>query len=74
MRTWPRPSGFRFSAEALEPVVSKRSAPRVAFGSLVEMGLIALGLKMSILYVTAHHLLRIILAVSVARAFGRRVG
>ena len=43
-------------------------------GGLVEMGLIALSLNMSILYVTAHHLLRIILAVSFARAFGRRVG
>ena len=43
-------------------------------GGLVEMGLIALSLNMSILYVTAHHLLRIILAVSFARAFGRRMG
>lgn len=43
-------------------------------GGLVEMGLIALSLKMSILYVTAHHLLRIILAVSFVRMFGRRVG
>ncbi|WP_347312653.1 AbrB family transcriptional regulator [Defluviimonas sp. SAOS-178_SWC] len=43
-------------------------------GGLVEMGLIALSLKMSILYVTAHHLLRIILAVSFARGFGRRIG
>ncbi|OYX42214.1 MAG: hypothetical protein B7Z02_12940 [Rhodobacterales bacterium 32-67-9] len=43
-------------------------------GGLVEMGLIALSLKMSILYVTAHHLVRIILAVSFARAFGRRIG
>ena len=43
-------------------------------GGLVEMGLIALSLKMSILYVTAHHLLRIILSVSIARAFGGRVG
>lgn len=42
-------------------------------GGLVEMGLIALSLDMSILYVTAHHLLRIILAVSLARAFGRRL-
>lgn len=41
-------------------------------GGLVEMGLIALSLKLSILYVTAHHLLRIILAVSVARIFARR--
>lgn len=42
-------------------------------GGLVEIGLIALSLKMSILYVTAHHLLRIVLAVSIARGFGGRV-
>ena len=42
-------------------------------GGLVEMGLIALSLNMSILYVTAHHLVRIILAVSFARAFGGRL-
>jgi len=64
-------------AAALAPVAGEPlRAVILAFapGGLVEMGLIALGLKMSILYVTAHHLLRIILAVSVARAFGRRVG
>ena len=32
-----------FSAEALEPVVTKRSAPRVPFGSLIEMGVIQPG-------------------------------
>lgn len=42
-------------------------------GGLVEMGLIALSLNMSILYVTAHHLLRIILAVSFVRLFGGRL-
>ncbi|MCA0273184.1 MAG: AbrB family transcriptional regulator [Proteobacteria bacterium] len=42
-------------------------------GGLVEMGLIALSLNMSILYVTAHHLLRIILAVSFVRVFGGRL-
>ena len=42
-------------------------------GGLVEMGLIALSLNMSILYVTAHHLMRIILAVSFVRAFGGRL-
>ncbi|MEZ5760737.1 MAG: AbrB family transcriptional regulator [Paracoccaceae bacterium] len=42
-------------------------------GGLVEMGLIALSLDLSILYVTAHHLLRIILAVSVARVFAHRL-
>jgi uncharacterized protein len=42
-------------------------------GGLVEMGLIALSLNMSILYVTAHHLLRIILAVSFVRLFCGRL-
>lgn len=42
-------------------------------GGLVEMGLIALSLNLSILYVTAHHLLRIILAVSFVRMFGGRL-
>jgi hypothetical protein len=36
-------------------------------GGLVEMGLIALSLNLSVVYVTAHHLLRIILAVAFAR-------
>ncbi|MBC7142427.1 MAG: AbrB family transcriptional regulator [Rhodobacteraceae bacterium] len=56
-------------------VVEPAQAVFLAFapGGLVEMGLIALSLKMSILYVTAHHLLRIILAVSFARAYGRRI-
>jgi modification methylase len=35
------------SGEALEPAVSKRAAPRVAFGSLVEAGLIAPGTELS---------------------------
>ena len=35
------------SAEAIETAVPKRSAPRVAFGSLVEMGLIAPGTELS---------------------------
>lgn len=66
--------GFAF---AVAPVVGEPvRAVFLAFapGGLVEMGLIALSLKMSILYVTAHHLLRIILAVSFARGFGRRLG
>lgn len=64
-------------AFAVAPVVDEPvRAVFLAFapGGLVEMGLIALSLKMSILYVTAHHLLRIILAVSFARGFGRRMG
>ena len=42
-------------------------------GGLTEMSLIALSLQMSVIYVTAHHVLRIVLAVAVARAFAGRV-
>ena len=35
------------SAEAIAPTVSKRAAPRVAFGSLIEMGLIQPGTMLS---------------------------
>lgn len=62
---------FAVAPLAKEPVRAVFLA--YAPGGLVEMGLIALSLKMSILYVTAHHLLRIILAISVVRAFGRRI-
>jgi len=40
-------------------------------GGLAEMSLIALSLNMSVIYVTAHHVVRIVLAVSFARAGGR---
>ncbi len=42
-------------------------------GGLAEMALIALSLQMSVLYVTAHHIARIILAVTVARLFANRI-
>jgi len=42
-------------------------------GGLSEMALIALSLQVSVIYVTAHHVLRIVLAVAVARAFAHRV-
>ena len=42
-------------------------------GGLVEMGLVALSLNMSPVYVTAHHVLRIVLAVTVARIGAGRV-
>lgn len=42
-------------------------------GGLAEMGLIALSLNMSVIYVTAHHVLRIVLAVLVARIFAGRL-
>ena len=39
-------------------------------GGLAEMSLIALSLNMSVIYVTAHHVLRIVLAVSFSAAIG----
>lgn len=42
-------------------------------GGLTEMSLIALSLQMSIVYVTAHHALRILLAVAVARVLANRL-
>ncbi len=41
-------------------------------GGLAEMSLIALSLQMSVIYVTAHHVARIVLAVTVARMFWRK--
>ena len=40
-------------------------------GGIAEMSLVALSLEISVIYVTAHHVARIILAVVVARAAGR---
>ncbi|MCB2136602.1 MAG: AbrB family transcriptional regulator [Rhodobacteraceae bacterium] len=62
-------AGFAF---AVAPLVGESvRAVFLAFapGGLIEMGLIALSLKMSILYVTTHHLIRIVLSVSFARYF-----
>lgn len=42
-------------------------------GGLAEMSLIALSLEISVIYVTAHHVLRIILAVSAAKLLQDRV-
>lgn len=41
-------------------------------GGLAEMSLVALSLNMSVIYVTAHHVLRIVLAVSFAK-LGKRL-
>ncbi|MCE6959733.1 AbrB family transcriptional regulator [Cereibacter sphaeroides] len=43
-------------------------------GGLAEMSLIALSLQMSIVYVTAHHVARIVLSVTVARLVWWRIG
>jgi uncharacterized protein len=40
-------------------------------GGLAEMSLIALSLQMSAIYVTAHHVARIVLAVGLAKIGGR---
>ena len=63
--------GFALTLHALvgEPVAAVFLA--FAPGGLAEMSLIALSLKISVIYVTAHHVLRIVLAVSLAK-YGRR--
>lgn len=63
-------------AFVLAPLVHEPAAAvflAFAPGGLTEMSLIALSLQMSIVYVTAHHALRIILAVAVARILGERL-
>jgi len=42
-------------------------------GGLAEMSLVALSLHVSVLFVTAHHVLRIVLSVTVAKTFAHRV-
>ncbi len=51
------------------------SAVFLAFapGGLAEMALIAISLQISVVYVAAHHVLRLVLAISIARAFAGRV-
>lgn len=63
-------------AAALHGVVGERwEAVFLAFspGGLVEMALIALSLEISVIYVTAHHVIRIMLAVFTARLLQGRV-
>lgn len=63
-------------AYVLGPLVHEPAAAvflAFAPGGLAEMALIALSLQISVVYVTAHHILRIMLAVTVARAFAGRV-
>ncbi len=63
--------GFALGLHALvgEPVAAVFLA--FAPGGLAEMSLIALSLKMSVIYVTAHHVARIVLAVALAKAGSR---
>jgi hypothetical protein len=59
--------GFAFALHALvgEPVAAVFLA--FAPGGLAEMSLIALSLNLSVIYVTAHHVARIVLAVTAAK-------
>lgn len=59
-----------------EPVGEPLSAVILAFapGGISEMALVAISLQMSAVYVTLHHLIRIVLAVLVARAGLRFIG
>ena len=63
-------------AEAVHVVVGEPvAAAFLAFapGGVAEMSLIALSLQMSVIYVTAHHVVRIVLAVSLAKLGSRWV-
>ncbi len=62
---------FALAPHVGEPVAATFLA--FAPGGLAEMGLIALSLDMSVIYVTAHHVLRIILAVGTARILAHRI-
>ncbi|MBM9595921.1 AbrB family transcriptional regulator [Roseitranquillus sediminis] len=42
-------------------------------GGVAEMSLVALSLDIAVLYVTAHHLLRIVLSIGIAKVFSARV-
>jgi uncharacterized protein len=70
--------GLAFAfAEGLHLLVGEPvAAVFLAFapGGLAEMSLIALSLQMSAIYVTAHHVARIVLAVGLAKVGGRWVG
>lgn len=66
-------TGFSFLLGPLvgEPVAAVFLA--FAPGGVAEMGLIALSLQMSVVYVTAHHILRIVLSVLFAQILLRRM-
>lgn len=66
--------GFALGLHALvgEPVAGVFLA--FAPGGLAEMSLIALSLEMSVIYVTAHHVARIVLAVGLAKTGARWLG
>ena len=65
------------AALVFAPMVEERwEAVVLAYapGGVAEMGLVALSLGASVIYVTAHHVLRIVLAVAFAGLMWRRIG
>ena len=64
-----------FALTLAGPVREPAAAVFLAFapGGLAEMGLVALSLQMSVVYVTAHHVARIVLSVLVAQMLSRRL-
>jgi membrane AbrB-like protein len=63
-------------AVVLGPLVAEPAAAvflAFAPGGLAEMSLVALSLQMSVVYVTAHHVLRIVLSVLLAQVISRRL-
>ena len=67
--------GYAMAAALHGAVGQKASTVFLAFapGGVAEMSLVALSLHVSVVYVTAHHVLRIVLAVGVAQIAARRV-
>jgi membrane AbrB-like protein len=67
--------GGLFAVTFAQIVAKPIGAVFLAFapGGLTEMSLIALSLNMSVVYVTAHHLIRILLAVVMAQLLAKRV-
>jgi membrane AbrB-like protein len=64
------------AAASLHALVGERwEAVFLAFapGGLAEMSLVALSLEISVIYVTLHHVLRIVIAVILAKAAARRI-
>lgn len=64
------------AAVLLTPVVDEHPEVVVlafAPGGLAEMALIAVSLQLSVVYVTAHHVFRLLLAIGFAKLFGRNI-
>ncbi|MFC7705366.1 AbrB family transcriptional regulator [Plastorhodobacter daqingensis] len=67
--------GFLFALALHSAVGEKTGTVFLAFapGGVAEMSLVALSLQVSVIYVTTHHVLRILLSVLIAQLFAHRV-